>query len=224
MRTVQTSIHRHARIGLLGLVFAIAAPLAAQIRTEAVVFPRGKTSTTLTGTLKGDLTRDYVVRASGGQQMTVTLSSANKSAYFNVLPPGSADEAIFIGSAAGNRFSEQLPSSGAYTVRVYLMRAAARQGQSAAFTLNIAVTGAMSGGGGGGRAAPARINDLAGMDAIRAIDVMTERGFRDSDSFGSGETRYGIFWRAASRQCVQLTFADNRVVAANDIGTHPKCR
>lgn len=216
---------RDLHLAIAGLAVALAAPAAAQIQTQAVVFPRGKTSTTLTGSLKGDLTRDYVVRASAGQTMTVTLSSPNKSAYFNVLPPGSADEAIFIGSTSGDRFTRRLPSSGAYTVRVYLMRNAARQGQTAPFTLNLAVTGAMSGGGGGGGGgARARIDDLAGMDSIRAIDVMAERGFRDSDSFTSGNTQYGIFWRGASHQCVQLTFADNRVVAANDIGTHPKCR
>lgn len=206
--------------GGCALLLGIAAPLAAQITTQAVNFPRGKSATTLTGTLKGDLTRDYVVRAAAGQTMTVSLSSANKSAYFNVLPPGSADEAMFIGSTSGSRFTGSLPASGAYTIRVYLMRAAARQGQAAAFTLSIGVTGGSSGGGGG----RANISDLAGMNAIRAIDVMTERGFRDADSFASGETRYGIFYRPASRQCVQLTFADNRVVAANDIATHPKCR
>lgn len=213
---------RELHLVIAGLAIAMTVPAAAQIKTETVVFPRGKTSTTLTGSLKGDLTRDYVVRASAGQTMTVTLSSPNKTAYFNVLPPGSADEAMFIGSTSGDRFSGRLPSSGPYRVRVYLMRNAARQGQTAPFTLNVAVTGAMGGGGGGG--ARARIDDLAGMDSIRAIDVMAERGFRDSDSFTSGNTQYGIFWRGASRQCVQLTFADNRVVAANDIGTHPKCR
>lgn len=123
------------------LVAAVAIPASAQIKTEAVVFPRGKTSTTVTGTLEGDLTRDYVLRAAAGQTMTVSLASPSASAYFNVLPPGSADAAMFIGSTSGNRFSGALPATGAYTIRVYLMRSAARRGQTAPFTLTMSVTG-----------------------------------------------------------------------------------
>lgn len=73
-------------------------------------------------------------------------------------------------------------------------------------------------------AAPATFKDLAGKDAIGAIDTMAERGFADVDSFESGDTRYGIFYKRDTRQCIQLTFADNIVQSADDIRTHPKCR
>lgn len=202
------------------LAVCAAGPVMAQGRPQAVVFPRGKTTATMLGTIKGDQSRDYMVRGGEGQTLNVNLTTSNRSAYFNVLPEGS-EEAIFIGSTSGNSFSGRLPETGAYIIRVYLMRNAARQNQSAVYTLKVGLGAQGPASSGGGMA---NISDLAGMNDIRAIDVMTERGFKDADSFSSGDTRYGIFWRPSSRQCVQLTFADGRVVAANDIGTHPKCR
>ena len=79
-------------------------------------------------------------------------------------------------------------------------------------------TAAPSGGSAGS------IRGIAGMDSIEAIDVMAARGFSDVDSFSSGNTQYGIFYRRASRLCVQLTMANGRVLDARDIRTHPKCR
>jgi len=78
--------------------------------------------------------------------------------------------------------------------------------------------------GHGGYAAHTRIADLKGMDAVTAIDAMSERGFRNVDSFSSGETLYGIYWKGSTGQCVQMTNADSRVYDIRDIGTHPKCR
>lgn len=43
---------------------------------------------------------------------------------------------MFIGSTSGNTFSGELPSSGDYTIRIYMMRSAARQKKTARFTLN----------------------------------------------------------------------------------------
>lgn len=68
------------------------------------------------------------------------------------------------------------------------------------------------------------VADLQGTSSIRAFDVMTERGFRSVDSFSSGNTQYGIYWKGSTGQCVQLTNADGQVYDARDIGTHPKCR
>jgi hypothetical protein len=79
------------------------------------------------------------------------------------------------------------------------------------------------GSGGQGSAAAPKFKDLTGKNSIGAIDTMSERGFRDVDSIQSGDTQYGIFYHPASRLCVQLTMANNRVVSADDIKTHPKC-
>ena len=70
----------------------------------------------------------------------------------------------------------------------------------------------------------AKISDLKGMDSIKAIDVMTSRGFTGVDSLTSGDTLYGIYYNPKTHQCVQLANANNRVDSAVDIHTHPKCR
>ena len=62
------------------------------------------------------------------------------------------------------------------------------------------------------------------MDSIKAIDVMTSRGFTGVDSLTSGNTLYGIYYNPKTHQCVQLANANNRVDSAVDIHTHPKCR
>ena len=41
--------------------------------------------------------------------------------YFNIMPPGSTWEAIFVGSRDGNSAKVQLPKTGDYIIRLYLM-------------------------------------------------------------------------------------------------------
>jgi hypothetical protein len=205
---------------MAALVMSAAGTAMAQIATTDVHFAKGKTSSVVSGTIKGDQTRDYVVRASEGQTMKVDLTGSN-IVFFNVLPPGSNDEAIFVGSNEGNNFAGTLSTSGAYKVRVYQMRATARRGESGNFRLNISVTGAAAATGHG--AAAGGLAGIAGMDSIAAIDAMTERGFANVDSLESGNTQYGIFYNRSSRLCAQLTMADGKVLDARDIKTHPKC-
>lgn len=76
-------------------------------------------------------------------------------------------------------------------------------------------------GGGGGQVS---IADIRGMNAIRAIDVMTSRGFAGVDTITSGNTLYHIYYLRRTGQCVQMTTANNRVTDIRDIGRHPKCR
>jgi hypothetical protein len=109
-------------------------------RQERVTFAKGASSATVKGQVKGDETVDYVVRASAGQTLTVTLTPSNRSNYFNVLPPGSADVAMYA-AQTGDPYKGMLPADGDYKVRVYLVRAAARRNESSAFTLSIGVSG-----------------------------------------------------------------------------------
>jgi hypothetical protein len=48
---------------------------------------------------------------------------------------------MFVGSTSGNRFSGVLPADRDYSIRVYLMRNAARRNESASYTLTVDVTG-----------------------------------------------------------------------------------
>ena len=108
---------------------------------QAVQFAKGASSAQLRGTIKGDGDVDYTVNARAGQTLTVRLKSSNASLYFNINPPGSADVSMFIGNLQGAEAKVMLPADGSYVVRVYLMRNAARRNESAAYTLDVAVTG-----------------------------------------------------------------------------------
>lgn len=78
--------------------------------------------------------------------------------------------------------------------------------------------------GRGGNHAAVGFGDLHGARAAGAMDAMQNRGFRQVDNFTSGNTRYSIQYRAASRQCVQMTIADGHIYDIRDIGQHPNCR
>ena len=136
-------IARQFAAAVVAASFACAVAAAA-IETRPIQFAKGASSATVKGTIKGDQTVDYTVRARAGQTMSVKLVTRNGANYFNVLPPGSDDVAIFVGSSDGNQWSGALPADGEYKVRVYLMRSAARRNESASYTLTVGVTGGAS--------------------------------------------------------------------------------
>lgn len=127
-------------------VTAVAQPttVSAASQTRAVQFAKGTSAATIKGSVKGYDTMDYTLRAAEGQVMTVSMKAAHPGAFFNVLPPGSKDAAIHIGSAAGNEWTGTLEAAGTYTVRVYLMRNEARRGVQSGFTLNVGIAGGAS--------------------------------------------------------------------------------
>jgi hypothetical protein len=131
---------RRLATGALAVGFACAIA-ATGIETRPIQFAKGASSATVQGTIKGDQTVDYTVRARAGQTMSVKLDTRHTANYFNVLPPGSNDVAIFVGSSGGNEWSGALPADGEYKLRVYLMRSAARRNESASYTLTVGVTG-----------------------------------------------------------------------------------
>ncbi len=135
---------RHISIAALA-VSAIALPVAviAQApmpKPERVQFAKGTSSKAIKGTIKGDQSRLFVVNLRAGQKVSVKLVTSNASNYFNVTAPG-AQQAMFIGSSAGNSFQDTVPSSGDYTIDLYLMRNAARRNETANFTITIGATG-----------------------------------------------------------------------------------
>ena len=112
----------------------------AGIRQEKVQFAKGASSEVIKGQLKGDETVDYVVRAAAGQTLAVKLQETNPQNYFNVMPPDSKGSAMFVGDT-GEDYSGVLPADGDYVVRVYLMRPAARRGESSNYTVTIEASG-----------------------------------------------------------------------------------
>jgi hypothetical protein len=149
---------------LAGLLFGITlGSVKADIRREQIQFEKGKSGTTITGKIKGDQIVDYQLRAGAGQSMVAIFKPSNLSAYFNVLPPGS-NVAIFVGSTSGNHFEAKLPADGVYTVRVYLMRNAARRNESATYKLDLSVAG-------GGKAAAAEASRSTGSSFDRTFEL-----------------------------------------------------
>jgi len=131
-------------LALTGLGF-LTAPVWAEddIRKEPIQFAKGATQATIKGRIEGREGIDYIVRARAGQTMTVTLKANHSMAYFNVLPPGT-EVAIFVGADSGARFQSELAADGDYTIRVYLMRPAARRNEAAQYTLDVSVKDAAS--------------------------------------------------------------------------------
>ena len=130
--------------GLMLLALAPVGRASDGIESRPVHFAKGASSAKLRGTIKGSQTIDYKLSARAGQTMSVSLETSNASNYFNVLPPGSNDVAVFVGSSDGSRWSGTLTANGDHTIRVYLMRNAARRNESANYELTVAVTGSPS--------------------------------------------------------------------------------
>lgn len=106
---------------------------------KQISFGKGKTSASVSGKVKGNEDMDYTLRASAGQTMTVDMKASKGAAYFNVLPPGSTGEAMFVGSNDGNHFKGELPADGDYTIRVYLMGGAKDSDKPVNYTLKVAI-------------------------------------------------------------------------------------
>jgi hypothetical protein len=119
----------------------LGAPLASAevtIRLEKIPFEECPARLALTGTIRGDQIVDYSFVARAGKSMAARFKPSNLSAHFNVLPPGSG-VAMFVGSTSGNHLQARLPIDGEYTIRVYLMRNAARRNEMANYTLELDV-------------------------------------------------------------------------------------
>lgn len=127
---------------LAGVLFSMGSWSSSPENTpvQPVYFDMGMPDVTLNGVVKGDHFIDYGLRGKTGQTLRVKLKTDNSSNYFNVLPPDNRGQALFIGSIEGNEWTGSLAADGIYTIRIYLMRNAARRGEQAAFALTISGT------------------------------------------------------------------------------------
>jgi len=93
---------RRVKSLLAAVVLTVSVPLVqgAAIERRPVQFAKGASSATVKGTIKGDQTIDYVLRAKARQTMRVKLDTRHTALYFNVLPPGS-ETALHVGSTSG---------------------------------------------------------------------------------------------------------------------------
>jgi hypothetical protein len=167
---------------IAALVALMVSPALARdnIRTEQVHFKRGASSATINDKIKGYETVDYVLEASTGQQMNVSMATDNGANYFNILAPGENEVAMFIGSTSGNQYEGALPKSGAYKIRVYMMRSAARREEVANYRLEMIVTGAPQKAGSSTNASPdaakGRMPSKDEQACLQAASIKTNNG------------------------------------------------
>ncbi len=195
---------------------------AGSIESRPVQFAKATSSATLKGSIKGDRIIDYKLRARAGQTMKVELKTSHADNYFNVLPPGSKDAAVFVGSVNGNEWSGALAADGEYTIRVYLMRNAARRHETAHFTLTVGIGGQASAAD-GTRAAPAGDAKVKGTPYHATGKLPCSMG---AAAPGSTQCDFGVIRGAAGHAQVHVTppggfrrvliFAGDKVSATQD--------
>jgi len=124
------------RIVALLLFAATTTATAQEVRSQPLNLDEIGGLRIVEGAIKGDEIVEYQVTGERSQILSVDLMTSNPALYFNILPAGS-NEAIFIGSSQGVVADVPLSESGAYVIRVYLMRSAARREETAKFSLGI---------------------------------------------------------------------------------------
>lgn len=209
------------RLAVVAALLVASGSAWAGIETRPIRFARGASSATVEGSLTGDQTVDYTLGAKAGQTMTVRLETSSTGNYFNVLPPGSHDEAVFIGSVDGNEWTGTPEANGDYTIRVYLMRSAARRQESARYTLTTSITGSPTAQGLG--AAPRGDAKVAGTAYHATGTLPCSMG--DAPA-GSLQCDFGVIRGAPGKAAVHvtppggftrvLTFAGSQVTADGD--------
>lgn len=78
----------------------------------------------------------YIVPLRQGQTLQVLLVSNNASNCFDIHAPG-VTKPVYVGSESGNSCRWTAARAGDHIVKVFLLRLAARDGQSAKFTLEL---------------------------------------------------------------------------------------
>lgn len=144
----ERNLTMHTKTVITSLLLAACALLATlpaladrDIRTEQVHFKRGANSTVIEARINGYEIVDYVLHARKGQYMNASMATDNGANYFNILAPGETEVAMFNGSSNDNQFEGTLPESGAYKIRIYMMRSAARREEVANYRLEIIIDG-----------------------------------------------------------------------------------
>ena len=111
---------------------------AQQSTVQDLRFAPGTYSGVVTETITGWQTREYILGASAGQVMTVTLST-KMNAYFGILQPAGPGKND-LGVEYYGTVTETLPYSGDYMIRVYMRGDDAHAGRTGRFTLTVTIT------------------------------------------------------------------------------------
>ena len=107
--------------------------------TRRVKFTNDNNSTEINGEIIGYKYVDYLITVSEGQNINISMSTNKGANYFNIMEPGEKYVAIYNASINGNIYKGIAAKKGDYTIRVYMMRSAARRGETANYILKIKV-------------------------------------------------------------------------------------
>lgn len=133
------SIFLNTKMFYLIILFPVLAFAQTEIETKKVNFEKGKSETTIKGTLKGDQIIDYILTANKDQVINVKFTATNTANYFNLMSPGEEYVAYYNSSMDENYYEGKLEKSGDQKIRVYLMRSAARRNESSTFTIEVSI-------------------------------------------------------------------------------------
>ncbi|WP_084399617.1 hypothetical protein [Pseudotamlana agarivorans] len=138
----KTPLFKKLSFSVLAVLLAFSSVNAqtATIKTEEVHFDKGTSGTFIESSIKGEQIVDYKINVRKGQFMNVSMVTDNTANYFNIMEPGEEYVAIYNSSMDENMYEGELAESGDYTIRVYLMRSAARRNEKANFKLEINVS------------------------------------------------------------------------------------
>ncbi len=136
-------MNRLSAATVAALVAVATLPAHAQL-TSDVTFEPGKSGATLNGAITGQDYLDYRLEAKAGQSLTYELKVAetngNGTIFVNLLPPGSNDVAIYIGSMDVDASETiALPEDGVYTLRTYLMGNDADTGKTVGYAIDLSI-------------------------------------------------------------------------------------
>ena len=94
-----------------------------------------QTKQRFSGKITGYQTAEHLFSVRKGDRVRIS-KTGSPNAYFNVWAPKD-DEAVFNGSAQGDKFDGIATQSGKYKVQVYMMRAQARRNTTAHYAVNV---------------------------------------------------------------------------------------
>jgi hypothetical protein len=132
----------HRRQLLLALVAMSAAGAASSQDAERrvpVSFAEG-TARSFEDSISDFQVVTYVVPLRKGQTLAVLLASNNASNCFDIHVPDVA-KPVYVGSESGSSHQFQALVAGEHLVKVFLLRLAARDGQTAHYTLELKLAG-----------------------------------------------------------------------------------
>lgn len=105
-------------------------------RRVPVTFANGKATRSFDDSISEFEVVTYAVTLHKGQSLRVMLASTNASNCFDIHAPGTL-KPIYVGGDSGSTHQLQAQTSGEYLVKVFLLRLAARDGQTAQYTLEL---------------------------------------------------------------------------------------